>query len=131
MLVAYQVNQTAVLTKDRLSFDRWSDEVSFRISLLGENPDEILAKAFTKPMELSPSDLFVVDTYYRYHLGRIVVTKRLGARGIISADEWREVFDEDHRNTTRSWFGCSVVPSAKHGGRRKEEPTLTQRLQRR
>ena len=68
VMVAIQINQTSELTKDRLYFDRWEEHFNLGYATLGENPQEIIAKAKTAPQELTHADLEVISNYLNSQL---------------------------------------------------------------
>ncbi len=100
VMVAFQINQTSELTKDRLYFDRWAEHFNLGYATLGENPQEAIAKAKTTPEELTHTELEVISNYLNSQLNYWHRIKRTGARGIIDSTDWRAMFDRKHPEYT-------------------------------
>jgi hypothetical protein len=96
VLVAYQITQTADITRDRIYFERWSAWMDTSNVLLGESPADILAKADTDPEQLTPGEIVVLQTYIGNRLDYWRRVKALGERGIIGGSDWHAAIDRTH-----------------------------------
>ena len=63
MLVAYQINQEAELTKVQLFSDVTTSMNEFNQALMGDNPMEIVAKSIETPNGLTLAEMQVMDAY--------------------------------------------------------------------
>ena len=113
ILVAYQINQTADITSDRIYFDRWSAWMDTSNVLLGESPAEILAKADTHPEDLTPGEIVALQTYFGVRLDYWRRIKALGERGIIEKDDWRAAIDRAHPEFSSGLLGQLSTPAGR------------------
>ena len=63
ILVAYQINQDAELTKVQLFSDATTSMNEFNYALMGDNPLEAVTKSIENPRDLTLEELQVVDAY--------------------------------------------------------------------
>lgn len=63
ILVAYQINQEAQLTKVQLFSDATTSMNAFNQSLMGDNPSAIVAKSIEDPHGLTMAEMQVMDAY--------------------------------------------------------------------
>ena len=63
VLVAYQINQEAELTKIQLFSEATSSRKEFNQAMMGSDPMEIVAKSVERPHELTLAELQVMDMY--------------------------------------------------------------------
>ena len=64
ILVAYQINQEAELTKIQLFSEATSSRKEFNQAMMGSDPMEIVAKSVVSPHELTLAELLVMDNYF-------------------------------------------------------------------
>ena len=63
VLVAYQIDQEAELTKIQLFSDATSSRKEFSQAMMGSDPMEVVAKSIERPHELTLSELQMMDMY--------------------------------------------------------------------
>ena len=63
ILVAYQINQDADLTRIQLFSDATTARNEFNHALMGDNPLEVVAKSIESPYELTLAELQIMDAY--------------------------------------------------------------------
>ncbi len=104
ILVAWQINQTSDLAKDRLYHDRFDAWFDMQIATFGENPSDVVAKADFSPSELNPTELNVLSSFFGTRLDYWRRIKKLGERGIIDKDDWKAAYDRTHPE-----FGAALL----------------------
>ena len=113
ILVAYQINQTADITKDRVYFDRWTAWMDTSNALLGEQPADVLGKAHTNPEQLTPGEIVSLQTYLSLRLDYWRRIKSLGQRGIIDESDWRAGIDRNHPEFSAGMLGQFSTPAGR------------------
>ena len=103
-LVAWQINQTSDLARDRLYHDRFDVWFAMQIATFGENASEVVARADYSPNDLTPADLNILSAFYGARLDYWRRIKKLGERGIIAEDDWKAAYDRTHPE-----FGASLL----------------------
>jgi len=82
VLVAYQINQEAELTKIQLFSEATSSRKEFNQSMMGSDPMEVVAKSIERPHELTLSELQLMDMYFISALNELRRLELLSQAGL-------------------------------------------------
>ncbi len=105
VLVAYQINQEAELTKIQLFSEATSSRKEFNQAMMGNDPMEVVAKSIERPHELTLSELHVMDMYFISALNELRRLEFLSLAGLdVDADV--EGFHKFYfgSNFAQAWF---------------------------
>jgi hypothetical protein len=90
-LVVWELRQSRDATLSQLSSEYWHFASQERVAIFGEDAANVLAKACHQPMELTESDLVILEQYYEGLIARIDRMMILRERGgFYGTDQWRE-----------------------------------------
>lgn len=64
LLVAYQINQDADLTRAQLFSDATDSRREWNQAMMGDAPMEVVAKSIERPQELTLAELQIMDMYF-------------------------------------------------------------------
>jgi len=105
ILVAYQINQEAELTKIQLFSEATSSRKEFNQALMGSDPLNVVAKSIEKPQELTLAELQVMDLYFISALNELRRLEQLRAAGM-TVDAEVEGFHVFYfgSNFAQAWF---------------------------
>jgi len=121
ILVAYQINQDADLTRIQLFSDATTARNEFNQALMGDNPLEVVAKSIESPNELTLAELQIMDAYLISALNeirRLELLRRTGLDVENSVEGIHEYYFGN--NFARAWFEG-------YGGE-KNFPAMTERI---
>ena len=105
ILVAYQINQDAELTKIQLFSDATTARNEFNHSLMGDHPLEVVAKSIERPHELTLAELQIMDVYLISALNEIRRLELLRRTGLEVEDSVGEIHSYYFGNYfARAWF---------------------------
>jgi hypothetical protein len=105
MLVAYQINQEAELTRAQLFSDSTDSRREWNQAMMGSAPMEVVAKSIERPQELTLAELHMMDMYFVAainELRRLEVLKRAGLN-VDARIEGLEVFYFGS-NFAKAWY---------------------------
>ncbi len=105
VLVSYQINQEAELTKIQLFSEATSSRKEFNQAMMGDDPMEVVAKSIERPHELTLSELHVMDMYFISALNELRRLEFLSLAGLdVDADV--EGFHKFYfgSNFAQAWF---------------------------
>ena len=89
-LVIWELQQSRELHRTGLFSDAFSLYAQQRVPIMGENPSEVLARACTKPDQLTDSDLEVLTIHYTEVYSRILRIKLFGTfSDLYEPESWR------------------------------------------
>ena len=105
VLVAYQINQEAELTKIQLFSEATSSRKEFNQAMMGSDPMEIVAKSVERPHELTLAELQVMDMYFISALNELRRLEQLREAGL-AVDAEVEGFHVFYfgSNFAQAWF---------------------------
>ena len=105
VLVAYQINQEAELTKIQLFSEATSSRKEFNQAMMGSDPMEIVAKSIERPHELTLAELQVMDMYLISALNELRRLEQLREAGL-AVDAEVEGFHVFYfgSNFVQAWF---------------------------
>lgn len=105
MLVAYQINQDAELTKAELFSESTDSRREWNQAMMGSAPMEVVAKSIERPQELTLDELLMMDLYFVAainELRRLEVLKKTGLE-VDAHVEGLEVFYFGS-NFAKAWY---------------------------
>ncbi len=105
VLVAYQINQEAELTKIQLFSEATSSRREFNQAMMGGDPMEVVAKSIERPHELTLSELQLMDMYFISALNELRRLELLSQAGL-DVDAEVEGFHVFYfgSNFAQAWF---------------------------
>lgn len=105
VLVAYQINQEAELTKIQLFSEATSSRKEFSQAMMGSDPMEVVAKSVERPHELSLAELQIMDMYFISALNELRRLEQLREAGL-AVDAEVEGFHVFYfgSNFAQAWF---------------------------
>ena len=105
VLVAYQINQEAKLTKIQLFSEATSSRKEFHQAMMGSDPLEVVAKSIERPNELTLAELQVMDMYFMSALNELRRLEQLKEAGL-AVDAEVEGFHVLYfgSNFAQAWF---------------------------
>ncbi len=105
VLVAYQINQEAELTKIQLFSEATSSRKEFNQAMMGGDPMEVVAKSIERPHELTLSELQLMDMYFISALNELRRLELLSQAGL-DVDAEVEGFHVFYfgSNFAQAWF---------------------------
>ena len=115
ILVAYQINQEAQLTKAQLFSDVTTSMNEFNQALMGDNPLEVVAKSIENPHELTLAEMQIMDAYLISAMNEIRRLELLRQSGLDIEGSMKEIHAYYFGNEyARAWFqeygGESALP---------------------
>lgn len=105
VLVAYQINQEAELTKIQLFSEATSSRKEFNQAMMGSDPMEVVAKSVERPHELTLAELQIMDMYFISALNELRRLEQLREAGL-AVDAEVEGFHVFYfgSNFAQAWF---------------------------
>ena len=105
VLVAYQINQEAELTKIQLFSEATSSRKEFNQALMGSDPLQVVAKSIERPNELTLAELKLMDLYFISALNELRRLEQLRKAGL-AVDAEVEGFHVFYfgSNFAQAWF---------------------------
>jgi hypothetical protein len=105
VLVAYQINQEAELTKIQLFSEATSSRKEFNQAMMGNDPMEVVAKSVERPHELTLAELQIMDMYFISALNELRRLEQLREAGL-AVDAEVEGFHVFYfgSNFAQAWF---------------------------
>jgi hypothetical protein len=106
VLVAYQINQEAELTKIQLFSEATSSRKEFNQALMGSDPLQVVAKSIERPNELTLAELKLMDFYFISALNELRRLELLREAGLAVDDAEVEGFHVFYfgSNFAQAWF---------------------------
>ncbi len=123
VLVAYQINQEAELTKIQLFSEATSSRKEFNQAMMGSDPMEVVAKSIERPHELTLSELQLMDMYFisaLNELRRLAVLSQAGLDVDADIEGFHNFFFGS--NFAQAWF-------QEYGNRYDEFQTTRERIE--
>jgi hypothetical protein len=117
VLVAYQINQEAELTKIQLFSEATSSRKEFNQAMMGSDPLQVVAKSVERPHELTLAELQLMDFYFISALNELRRLEQLREAGL-AVDAEVEGFHHFYfgSNFAQAWF-------KEYGGKNEFEAT--------
>lgn len=105
MLVAYQINQDAQLTKAQLFSDHTDSRREWNQAMMGGAPMEVVAKSIERPEDLTLAELLMMDMYFVAAINEVRRLETLKAAGLeVGARIESLEFFYFGSNFAKSWF---------------------------
>ena len=96
VLVGMQIQQATELTRLQMENDwRVNSWQQKELTMMGESPAAIVAKATEKPGTLTTEELLIFETYLNSYLEYWSTMKVFSDEGLVPENRWREPFDLD------------------------------------
>ena len=105
VLVAYQINQEAELTKIQLFSEATSSRKEFNQAMMGSDPMAVVAKSVERPHDLTLAELLIMDMYFISALNELRRLEQLKEAGL-AVDAEVEGFHVFYfgSNFAQAWF---------------------------
>ena len=91
LLVAVQINQATELTRFQIDNEWLTGWQQRQLSMMGEMPAEIWAKAIDNAEELTAAEILVAENYLQNYLDYWWTIKRFSNDGLVDDARWLEV----------------------------------------
>ena len=89
ILVGVQIQQQSQITRTQLENDLNNSFQQQYLTLQGEAPADVLAKAMEHPAEMTAAELLILDAYINKNLDHFLNVKKLADLGVVEHDRWR------------------------------------------
>jgi hypothetical protein len=93
VLVAYELNQNAALTRTSLVNEGNLVQNQLWADIMGEAPTEVLARAVECPEEMTYADAMVMDAYLFTSMNMLYRDYQLAQEGIFTDADWRRAVE--------------------------------------